>query len=58
MPVALKDFFQFRDELSTVDGVILYKDRIVCYEMDLKQVFRSASVLCFYVIVPNLTPGL
>ena len=29
MPAALKDFFQFRDELSTIDGVILYKDRIV-----------------------------
>ena len=29
MPAALKDFFQFQDELSTIDGVILYKDRIV-----------------------------
>ena len=29
MPAALKDFFQFRDELSTIDSVILYKDRIV-----------------------------
>ena len=29
MPASLKDFFQFRDELSTIDGVILYRDRIV-----------------------------
>ena len=29
MPEALRDYFQFRDELSTIDGVILYKDRIV-----------------------------
>lgn len=29
MPEALIDFFQFREDLSTVDGVILYKDRIV-----------------------------
>ena len=29
MTAALKDFFQFRDELSTIDGEILYKDRIV-----------------------------
>ena len=29
MPAALKDFFRFRDELSTIVGVVLYKDRIV-----------------------------
>jgi len=29
MPDALRDFFQFRDDLSVTDGVILYKDRIV-----------------------------
>ena len=29
MPASLKDFFQFRDGLSTIDGVILYKDCIV-----------------------------
>lgn len=29
LPPSLREYFQFRDELSTVDGVILYKDRLV-----------------------------
>ena len=29
LPPPLREYFQFRDELSTVDGVILYKDRLV-----------------------------
>ena len=29
MPEPLRDFFQFRDDLSTSDGIILYKDRVV-----------------------------
>lgn len=29
MPEALREYFQYRDDLHTVDGVILYKDRIV-----------------------------
>ncbi|KAH3851961.1 hypothetical protein DPMN_094449 [Dreissena polymorpha] len=28
-PDALRDFFQFRDDHSVTDGVILYNDRIV-----------------------------
>ena len=29
LPPALREFFQFSDDLYTVDGVILYKDRVV-----------------------------
>ena len=29
LPQALREFFQFRDDLFTFDGVILYKDRVV-----------------------------
>jgi len=29
VPEPLKQYFQYREGLSTVDGVILYKDRIV-----------------------------
>ena len=29
LPPPLREYFQLRDELSTVDGVILYKDRLV-----------------------------
>ena len=29
VPEHIRGFFQFRDDLSTVDGVILYKDRVV-----------------------------
>ena len=29
LPQPLREYFQFRDELSSVDGVILYKDRVV-----------------------------
>ena len=29
LPESLRDYFQYREGLSTVDGVILYKDRIV-----------------------------
>ena len=29
LPGPLRDYFQFRDDLYTVDGVVLYKDRIV-----------------------------
>ena len=29
LPTPLRDFFPYRDDLHTVDGVILYKDRIV-----------------------------
>lgn len=29
MPNSIRKYFQFRDDLSTIDGVIVYKDRIV-----------------------------
>ncbi|CAG2189575.1 unnamed protein product [Mytilus edulis] len=29
MPTELREFFQFREDLYTVDGVVMYKDRIV-----------------------------
>ena len=29
LPVALREYHQFRDDLFTVDGVIVYKDRVV-----------------------------
>ena len=29
LPPTLREYYQFRDHLYTVDGVILYKDRIV-----------------------------
>ena len=29
IPTELKDYYQFRDDLTTVDGVITYKDRVV-----------------------------
>ncbi|CAE1306768.1 unnamed protein product [Acanthosepion pharaonis] len=29
MPNSIREYFQFRDDLSTIDGVIVYKDRIV-----------------------------
>ncbi|CAE1245843.1 unnamed protein product [Acanthosepion pharaonis] len=29
MPNSIREYFQFRDDLSTIDGVMVYKDRIV-----------------------------
>ena len=29
MPLQLRDFYQFREDLNTVDGVATYKDRII-----------------------------
>ena len=29
LPLALRDYHQFRNDLNTVDGIIVYKDRIV-----------------------------
>ncbi|CAE1174081.1 unnamed protein product [Acanthosepion pharaonis] len=29
MPNSIREYFQFRDDLSTIDGLIVYKDRIV-----------------------------
>ncbi|CAC5355199.1 unnamed protein product [Mytilus coruscus] len=39
MPTELREFFQFREDLYTVDGVVMYKDRIVVPPALRKNVF-------------------